>query len=113
LVTVKVGPHPHFRRRGNELYVNVPVTLQEAVLGGKVDVPTPKGMITLKIPPGTSSGKRLRIRQQGVPGKDGARGDLFAEIQIVLPSQLSSEFKELVQKTGGSYTENPRRDLRW
>ena len=71
LITVRVAEHPHFRRRGGDLELAVPVTLAEAALGAKIDVPTPQGEISLKIPPGTSSGKRLRLKGLGVPNAEG------------------------------------------
>lgn len=112
LITVRVAQHPMFRRRGNNLEIDLPVTLDEAIAGAKVDVPTPNGTITLTIPPGTSSGKKLRAKGQGVPGKNGAAGDLFAIIQIVLPSDLSSVAAEQIRslKLGPN---NPRSDLKW
>src|SRR4051812_14391851 len=70
LITIHVAPHPWFSRHGNNLEVRVPVTLAEAALGAKVDVPTPKGTISLRIPPGSSSGKRLRIKGHGVTPKN-------------------------------------------
>ena len=91
LITVHVAPHPWFTRKGNDLEVRVPVTLAEAALGAKVDVPTPKGTISLRVPAGTSSGKKLRIKGHGVPQRNGEPGDLYAEIQIVLPSPLDEE----------------------
>ena len=83
LLTVRVLPHAYFHRRGNHLHVRVPVTLGEAVAGAKVDVPTPKETVTLSIPPGTSSGAKLRVKGHGVAPKNGPPGDLLAEIQIV------------------------------
>jgi len=80
-------------------------------------VPTPKGVIALRIPPGSSSGTKLRIKGHGVTDKEGEPGDLFAEVQIVLPKPLDEESLELIRKfdehTGGSQGTNPRRDLRW
>lgn len=117
LITVHVAPHPYFQRRGKHLDVKLPVTLGEAALGAKVDVPTPKGVIALRIPPGSSSGTKLRIKGHGVTPKEGEPGDLFAEVQIVLPKPLDEESLELIRKfdehTGGSQGTNPRRDLRW
>ena len=116
MLTVHVAPHPHFQRRGNNLDVKLPVTLAEAALGAKVDVPTPNGVISLRIPPGTSSGARLRIKGHGVAPKDSPPGDLFAEVQIVLPKTLDDESLELIRKLD-VHNENgrtdPRRDLRW
>src|SRR5205085_4466250 len=98
LVTVHVAPHPFFTRRGNHLEVKVPVTLAEAALGAKVDVPTPQGTISLTIPPGTSSGKKLRAKGRGVETKGGEPGDLYAEIQIVLPKPLEPDDLELIRR---------------
>ncbi len=98
LITIHVAPHPWFTRRGNNLEVRVPLTLAEAALGAKVDVPTPKGTIALRIPPGTSSGKKLRVKGHGVAAREGEPGDLYAEIEIVLPSPLDDECVELIKK---------------
>jgi DnaJ-class molecular chaperone len=113
LLTVHVMPHPCFRRRGHDLEVDVPVTLAEAQLGGKVDVPTPSGTITLKIPPGTSSGRRLRIKGQGVKTASGEKGDLFAQVQIVIPPEVDEETAEQVRAMERRYPLSPRRTLRW
>jgi len=85
LLDVAVEPHAAFRRDGDTLEVNLPVTLAEALAGARVDVPTPWGTITLTIPPGTSAGRRLRAAGMGVRHANGAKGDLIAEVQIVLP----------------------------
>jgi DnaJ-class molecular chaperone len=113
LLTIHVSPHPHFRRTGNRLDVRVPVTLAEAALGAKVDVPTPQGTITLTIPPNTSSGKRLRIKGHGVRPAGQPPGDLFAEIQIVLPDNLSAEDRQRLADVSARYPQQPRADLRW
>jgi DnaJ-class molecular chaperone len=113
LLTVLVAPHPCFRRRGHDLEVDVPVTLAEAQLGAKVDVPTPGGTISLKIPPGTSSGRRLRIKGQGVKMASGGHGDLFALIQIVIPPQVDDEAAEQIRALEKRYPQFPRRNLRW
>ncbi|NQU24294.1 MAG: J domain-containing protein, partial [Candidatus Nealsonbacteria bacterium] len=85
LITVRVTAHPCFQRRGNHLHVKVPITLSEAALGAKVDLPTPQGTVSLTVPPGTSGGDKLRVKGHGVRPKNATPGDLFAEIQIVLP----------------------------
>ena len=116
LITVHVLPHAFFQRRGNHLDVNLPMTLGEAALGAKVDLPTPKGTISLRVPPGTSSGMKLRVRGHGVATKEGT-GDLFAEVQIVIPKQLDEESKETISKLEArwqqQHAQNPRHDLRW
>jgi len=113
LITVTSSPHPFFQRRGRNLDVRVPVTLGEAANGAKVDVPTPTGTITLSIPPGTSSGTKLRIKGHGVKPADGEPGDLFAEIQIVLPTKLSKEDRKQLAEMAERYPHDPRQDLRW
>ncbi len=112
LVRVNVQAHRSFKRTGNDLEVNVPITLTEAALGAKVDVPTPHGEVTLTIPPGTSSGKRIRIRGFGVKSKEGA-GDLYAEMQIVLPEKIDDETAALLQQIAAKMPQNPREGLRW
>lgn len=113
LITIHVAEHPYFRRRGNRLEVTVPVTLAEAAAGGKIDLPTPTGVITLSVPPGSSSGTKLRVKGHGVRPANKPPGDLFAEIQIVLPKKLTAEDRETLQRISKNYTENPRTDLRW
>jgi|SRR6185295_11354114 len=117
LVTLNVLAHPYFHRRGPHLDVKVPVTLAEAASGAKVDVPTPKGTIALRIPAGTSSGTKLRVKGHGVPSKDGTVGDLFAEVQIAIPKSIDDESQGLIKKLDEHWSRqgsvNPRRDLRW
>jgi DnaJ-class molecular chaperone len=113
IVVVRVQAHPFFERKGNDLEVRVPVTLAEAALGAKVDIPTPKGTISLTLPPRTSSGRRLRVKGYGVPSRDGKPGDLFAEIQIVLPSQLDKSDQELIRQLDERHPLDPRAELKW
>jgi DnaJ-class molecular chaperone len=113
LLTIHVSPHPFFRRTGNRLDVRVPVTLAEAALGGKVDVPTPQGTITLTIPPNTSSGARLRIKGHGVRPANGPAGDLFAEIQVTLPERLTEEERQQLADISNRHSQHPRSELRW
>jgi DnaJ-class molecular chaperone len=113
LVTIRTSPHPFFRRTGNRLDVRVPVTLAEAAQGAKIDVPTPWGTISLSIPPGTSSGKRLRVKGHGVRPKSGEHGDLFAEIQIVLPAELTEEERNQLAEISARHPQHPRAELRW
>jgi curved DNA-binding protein len=113
LLTVHVAVHPYFQRRGNDLIVRVPITLAEAVTGAKVDVPTPSGAISLRIPPRTSSGSKLRIRGHGLKLKDGGAGDLYAEVQIVLPAVIDEATAEAIRKLDAEHPTNPRSELRW
>ena len=113
LVTIRVTPHAHFRRDGLDLIVKVPVTLAEAALGGKVDVPTPHGTITLKVPPGTTSGTRLRAKGQGIKKSDAQAGDLFAEILIAIPRQIDGESESLIRRLDERWRFDPRAELAW
>jgi DnaJ-class molecular chaperone len=113
LLTIRVSPHPYFRRVGNRLEVRVPITLAEAALGGKVDVPTPQGTITLTVPPNSSSGARLRIKGHGVRPANGTPGDLFAELQVALPERMPEDERQTLAEISNRHPQNPRADLRW
>ena len=112
-VTVKVGTHPHFTRRGKNLELKLPISIAEAALGGKVDVPTPNGTIGLTIPPNSSSGKRLRVPGHGVASGKNAAGDLVVEIQIVMPEELDDQCREWLQQIDQKYPVSLRDDLQW
>jgi curved DNA-binding protein len=114
LLTVRVSPHACFQRRGNHLHLTVPVTLAEAALGAKIDIPTPKGAVSLRIPPAASSGTKLRVKGMGVPARgDTPAGDLLAEVQIVLPKDLDEPSREMIRKIQERYPQEPRATLRW
>jgi DnaJ-class molecular chaperone len=113
LIKVEVAPHPHFRRTGNRLDVRVPISLAEAVGGAKIDVPSPYGTIALTVPPGTSSGSKLRVKGQGVKQSNGEAGDLFAEVMVVVPKDLSIEDRAQILDVLKKYPQNPRAELRW
>ena len=98
-LVVSVRPHRQFERRGDNLYVEVPVPLTVAVLGGEVQVPTLKGKLALKIPPETQNGRSFRLAGQGMPHLgNSSHGDIFARVNVVLPTKLSDKEKELFQK---------------
>jgi DnaJ-class molecular chaperone len=113
LVELKVAPHPHFKRVGQNLELRLPVTLAEAALGAAVDVPTPSGIVTLKIPPGSSSGRKLRVKGQGVRSETGEAGDLMVELQLKLPSALSEPAREAVLEIEKQYDRPVRDGLIW
>ena len=112
-VIVHVSAHPVFGRKGDNLTVTVPVTFAEAALGGQVVVPTPGGgTVTLKIPAGTSNGRTFRVRGKGVTRKDGTKGDLLASVEVIVPSGMSDEAREALERFAeASGTEDPRKDL--
>jgi DnaJ-class molecular chaperone len=113
LIRIEVAPHPVFRRHGKRLEVTVPITLAEALSGAKVDVPTPHGTITLTVPAGSSSGRKLRVKGQGVKGGEGPAGDLVAELEIVLPKNLSDEDRRAMAAIAEKYHGDPRAELQW
>ena len=86
IVTIEIGPHRFFRREGNDIRLELPVTLKEAVLGAKVKVPTPEGPVMLTIPKGTTSGKVLRLKGRGFTAKDGKRGDQLVTVEVDVPA---------------------------
>jgi DnaJ-class molecular chaperone len=111
ILLIKVSDHPHFHREGRNLEVKLPVTIAEAALGARVDVPTPRGTVTLTIPPGSSSGRRLRLRGQGVKNRDGTAGDLMVELQVHVPKHLDEESKRLVEQLDAANPMTLRGDL--
>ncbi len=113
LISVRVAPHPSFSRFGKRLDVVVPITLAEAVEGAKVEVPTPHGTLTLTVPPGTSGGQRLRIRGHGVRPAGKEAGDLYAEIRVIVPNNLSDEQAKQIALIAKTDDRPPRAELRW
>jgi DnaJ-class molecular chaperone len=106
----RITPHPFFKRRGENLHCEVPVTYTEAALGAEVEVPTMNGRVKMKLPPGTSSGQRLRLVGRGMPGKAG-RGDLYVNVRIVVPESLTDEERDLIRRLGAMRKADPRADL--
>jgi DnaJ-class molecular chaperone len=111
LITVSIAPHPFFKVDGSDLRVDLPITLYEAVLGGKVRVPTLGNAVELSIPKNTSSGRIFRLKGKGLPKVAGATGDLFVTTRIMLPDGNDSELEALMQKWRDGHTYNPRSDL--
>ena len=109
-IITNVGKHKHFTRKGENIYVIVPITVAEAALGAKIEVPTVEGKAQLRIPPGTQSGQRFRLRERGIPSlrNPQARGDQFIEVQVTLPKVISEETKELLKRYAQLNPENPR-----
>lgn len=97
LIEVQVKPHPSLRRDGDDLFLDLPISLAEAVEGAKVQAQTPTGVVALSIPPNSSSGMTLRLRNKGVATANGARGDLFVRLLIVLPDQPDEALKAFVK----------------
>lgn len=110
LITVNIAPHPYFKIDGRDLRLDLPITLYEAVLGGKVRVPTLGGAVQLSIPKNTSSGRTFRLKGKGLPNK-GSPGDLFVTTRIVLPDGHDAELEALMEKWRDQHPMNPRKDF--
>jgi len=112
-VIIRTEPHSVFRRDGDDIYLTVPVSSTEAALGAKIEVPTIDGRALLKIPPGTQSGQKLRLREKGVPSatKEGARGDEIVEITVTVPMPRDERTKELLRELAKLNPEDPREEL--
>jgi DnaJ-class molecular chaperone len=102
-----VAPHPFFRREGDDIVLDLPVTLQEAVLGASVEVPTVKGPISLRIPPGSRSGTRLRLRGRGI-----GAGHQYVVLQVVLPPGEEPALAEFLRGWTPEHPVDPRKDMR-
>jgi len=110
LITVNVAPHPLFKPDGSDLRLDLPITLYEAALGGKVRVPTLDGAVELAIPPDTNSGRTFRLKGKGLKAKSGA-GDLLATVRIVMPEHTDDAFKDMMKSWSDKKPYNPRGDL--
>ncbi|HEV8484973.1 MAG TPA: J domain-containing protein [Blastocatellia bacterium] len=112
-IITRVEPHPYFHRQGDNIYCTVPITIPEAALGARIEVPTVDGKAKLRIPPGTHSGQKFRLRERGAPSlrAGGVRGDQFVEVKITLPKVISEETKELLQRYARYNPENPRAEM--
>jgi DnaJ-class molecular chaperone len=110
--TIRIRPDPVFRLEGRDLHLELPITVREAVLGAKVEVPTLEGRATLQVPPGTDSGKRLRLRGKGMPNPAGGPpGDLYAVIQIRVPRGLSDDAQSKLEALAKFDPPDPRKGL--
>jgi molecular chaperone DnaJ len=107
---VRVGEHPVFGRKGDNLTVDLPVSYPEAALGANVKVPTLNGPVTLKVPAGTPSGKTFRVKGKGAP-KRGGHGDLLVTVNVDVPKKLSKREKELLGELRDAETESLRAEL--
>ena len=112
-IHVRLRPHPFLERRGSDLYLDLPVTVGEATLGASVTVPTPAGDVSLRIPPGSQSGQRLRLRGRGVKdAKGGAAGDLYVRLLVQVPRDGGDQTRQAVEALEQLYGESPRKNLK-
>ena len=112
-IVTNVGKHKFLERKGENIYVTVPITVPEAALGTRIEVPTAEGKASLKIPPGTESGQKFRLRERGFPSlrNPTLRGDQFIEVKITLPKVISEETKEKLKEFAALNPENPRKAI--
>lgn len=110
-ILTNVGKHPFLTRKGDNVYVTVPITVSEAALGARIEVPTVEGKAQLKIPAGTESGQKFRLRERGFPSlrNPSLRGDQFIEVKVTLPRVISEETKDLLRQFEKLNPENPRK----
>jgi DnaJ-class molecular chaperone len=96
LIEVAVRPHPVFARKGDDIHVELPAALEQAVLGGRVTVPTPAGPVTMTVPKWSNSGTVLRLKGKGAPGAGGARGDEYVTLKVMLPDKPDPELERFL-----------------
>jgi len=112
-IVTRVRPHPFFERKGDNIHCTVPVTVTEAALGARIQVPTVDGPAEMRVPPGTSSGQVFRLRGKGVPAlRGGGRGDQYVTVKVVVPRPLNARAQELLRELARLDPEDPRRDLK-
>lgn len=111
LIEIGVRPHPFFRRDGNDIRMELPITLAEAVLGGRVPVPTPSGLVTLTIPKGSNTGRVLRLKGKGVAGPGGEQGSQYVTLKVMLPDEPDPELEAFASRWQAGTSFNPRREM--
>ena len=112
ILVVTVKPHPYFRREGLDVLLDLPVSMYEAILGAKVDVPTLDGRVTLTVPPGTSGGQKLRIKGQGIT-KGTQRGDQYVVVKVIVPKDLSDDERKMIEQLRAKHPLQARADVNW
>jgi DnaJ-class molecular chaperone len=111
MIAVHIARHPNFRVEGKDLRLDLPLTLYEAVLGAKVPVPTLEGAVEMTVPPGSSSGRTLRLRGKGLPSAQGAAGDLLVTLRVVLPEKPDAELEALARRLRDQQPYDPRKGM--
>ena len=112
MVEVRIQPHPLFERRDRDIHLDLPISLGEAVLGGKIDVPTIDGPVTMTVPKGSNSGTTLRLKGRGIAGpRGGARGNQYVRLSVTLPPMLDDELEAFLEHWSKKHSYNPRKTL--
>jgi len=107
LIEISIRPHPLFTRKGDDIHLELPVGLHEAVLGGKIEVPTPAGTVAMTVPKWSDTGAVLRLKGRGVPRSDGSRGDAYVTLKLVLPREPDSELEDFLKQSQSRRGYNP------
>lgn len=110
LIEVEILPDHRFKREGDEIYLEVPISLSEAVLGGRIRVPTPTGEVTMTVPKGSNTGTTMRLKGKGAPRRGGGHGDQFVKLKVVLPKSADAELEAFVSNWDKGKAFNPRED---
>ena len=110
LIQVEVEPDPRFAREGDDIHIEVPVSLTEAVLGGRVNVPTPTGTVAVTVPKGSNTGTTLRLRGKGAPRREGGHGDELVKLKILLPRSVDPDLEAFLASWEAGKAHNPRED---
>jgi DnaJ-class molecular chaperone len=111
LVEIAVRPHHIFTRKGDDIHLELPISIREAVLGGKLSVPTPMGAVSMTVPKWANTGTVLRLKGRGVPRSNGSRGDEYVTLKVMLPSKPDAELEKLIAQWRASATDNPRQTM--
>ena len=112
-VELNIQPHPYFERKDHNIHMDLPVSLPEAVLGGRIEVPTIDGPVTMTVPKGSNTGTTLRLRGRGVVDqRSGQRGDQYVRLQVALPKTADAELEEAVRRWAANHPYDPRAELR-
>lgn len=114
IIDIRVEAHPYFTRKDNDILLDVPISLPEAISGASIKVPTLDGSVTIKVPQGANSGSKLRLKGKGVPAPQGdQRGDMFVKLSIMLPDPLPEDLKDVIEKWAKKRAYDPRKKLGW
>ena len=111
LVEIAVRPHRIFTRKGDDIHVELPISLREAVLGGKINVPTPEGAVAMTIPKWSNTGSVLRLKGKGVPRSGGNRGDEYVTLKVMLPAKPDPELEKFMAQWRPAVSDNPRQTM--
>jgi DnaJ-class molecular chaperone len=112
LIEVEIKPDRSFTRQGDDIHLELPITLTEAVLGARIKVPTPTGAVTMAVPKGSNTGNTLRLRGKGAPRLAGGHGDQLVKLKVVLPKEPDPELEAFASNWGGGKTYNPREEVK-